>query len=175
MNPGLSGHWRILYSLVQWSGLTEWTRERWQWRVLSIPQSSSITGTSLSDCLVSYPRHSLWWGSYPSAEKRSVFSTAPTDWVRFFLALRSLLMPSTINDERPGRKIIKMLVEGACNGYHHGKRNRPPEFKPWMRLFAFHIALIHKGKVWIQLIFQRWVTSKEDLGTSGGLMVSKRD
>ena len=27
--------------------------------ILCIPQSSSITGTSLSDCLVSYPRHSL--------------------------------------------------------------------------------------------------------------------
>ena len=30
--------------------------------VLHIPQSSRITGTSPSDCLVSYPRHSLWKG-----------------------------------------------------------------------------------------------------------------
>ena len=30
--------------------------------VLCIPQSSSITGTSLSDCLVSYPRHLLGRG-----------------------------------------------------------------------------------------------------------------
>ena len=30
--------------------------------VLRIPQSSSITGTSPSDCLVSYPRHSLGEG-----------------------------------------------------------------------------------------------------------------
>ena len=28
-------------------------------RVLRIPQSSSITGASTSDCLVSYPGHSL--------------------------------------------------------------------------------------------------------------------
>ena len=28
--------------------------------VLHIPQSSNITGTSPSDCLVSYPGHSLW-------------------------------------------------------------------------------------------------------------------
>ena len=36
--------------------------------VLRIPQSSSITGASLSDCLVPYAR--------PSAEKQSVYSTA---------------------------------------------------------------------------------------------------
>ena len=33
---------------------------------LHIPQSYSITGTSPSDCLVSYSGHSLGWGSYPS-------------------------------------------------------------------------------------------------------------
>ena len=47
--------------------------------VLRIPQSSSIAGTSPSDCLVSYPGHSLG-GSYPSAEVQSVYSTAPADW-----------------------------------------------------------------------------------------------
>ena len=40
--------------------------------LLRIPQSSSITGTSPSDCLVSYPGR--------SAEKQSVYSTAPVDW-----------------------------------------------------------------------------------------------
>ena len=34
--------------------------------VLRIPQSSSITGTSSSDCLMSYPEHLLWgWGLIP--------------------------------------------------------------------------------------------------------------
>ena len=42
--------------------------------VLHIPQTSSITGTSPSDCLVSYPGHSLGgWGSYPSAKVQSMF------------------------------------------------------------------------------------------------------
>ena len=36
--------------------------------VLRIPQSSSITGTSPSDCLVSYPGYSLGWGFYSSVE-----------------------------------------------------------------------------------------------------------
>ena len=44
-------------------------------RVLRIPQSPSITGTSPSDRLVSYPEHS-WVGAYSSAEG----STAPADW-----------------------------------------------------------------------------------------------
>ena len=35
--------------------------------------------TSPSDCLVLYLGHSLW-GSYPSARKRSEYSTAPADW-----------------------------------------------------------------------------------------------
>ena len=35
--------------------------------VLNIPQSSSITGVSPSDCLLSYPGH-LLGESYPSAE-----------------------------------------------------------------------------------------------------------
>ena len=47
--------------------------------VLCIPQSASTAGTSPSDCLVSYPGHSLR-GSYPSAEVQSVYSTAPADW-----------------------------------------------------------------------------------------------
>ena len=44
-------------------------------RVLHIPQSSSITGISPSDCLMSYPGHS-GAGAYPSAEMQSVYSTA---------------------------------------------------------------------------------------------------
>ena len=53
--------------------------------VLRIPQSSSITGTSPLDFLVSYQEHSLVGGSYPSAEVQSVYSTAPTDWTIFLL------------------------------------------------------------------------------------------
>ena len=71
-----------------------------------IPQSSSITGATSSDCLMHYPGHSLggglislprcsWCilqpqltgsqdthlvGSYPSAEMQSVYSTVPADW-----------------------------------------------------------------------------------------------
>ena len=49
--------------------------------VLHISQTSSITGTLRSDCLVSYPGHSLA-ESYPSAEVQSVYSTARADWAR---------------------------------------------------------------------------------------------
>ena len=47
--------------------------------VLRIPQRSSITGTSPSDCLVSY-QGNLFCESYLSVEKQLVYSTAPDDW-----------------------------------------------------------------------------------------------
>ena len=52
--------------------------------VLCIPQISSITETSPSECLVSYPGHFLE-GSYPSTEKQSVYSTPPADCATIFL------------------------------------------------------------------------------------------
>ena len=38
-----------------------------------------------------------------------------------------------------------------CNGYCRRKWTQWHEFKPWMRLIAFHISLIPLGKVWTQL------------------------
>ena len=50
--------------------------------ILRIPQSSSITGTSPSDCLASYNQNTRWEaGSYPSTEMQSVYSAAATDLV----------------------------------------------------------------------------------------------
>ena len=59
----------------------EWTCKRLPWRELSIPQSSSITGASPSDCFVSYPSH-LWGKTYLSAEKQSMYSTATANGER---------------------------------------------------------------------------------------------
>ena len=55
-----------------------------------------------------------------------------------------------------------------CNGYRRRKWTRQYDFKSWMRLIAFHIALIPLGKVWIQLFsLQLWVNSRKDrLGSS---------
>ena len=50
--------------------------------VLCIPQCSSITGTSPSDCLVTYPRHSLR-ESYHSVVLQLVWSTALDDQLIF--------------------------------------------------------------------------------------------
>ena len=72
--------------------------------VLRIPQSSSIAGTSPSDCLVSYPEHSLGGGSYPSAEKQSVYSTAPADWATFGYSFMSYSTHATIPNESDGIK-----------------------------------------------------------------------
>ena len=48
-------------------------------RILRIPQSSSIAGTSPWDCLVLYTGYLLKVGSYPSAEVQSAYSTSPAD------------------------------------------------------------------------------------------------
>ena len=48
-------------------------------RVLCIPQSSSITGASPSDCLESYPGY-LLEESYPSVKMQSLYSTTLADW-----------------------------------------------------------------------------------------------
>ena len=50
-----------------------------------------------------------------------------------------------------------------CNGYRSRKWTRRHEFESWMRLIAFHIALIPLGKVWIQLFsLPLWVNSRVD-------------
>ena len=65
--------------------------------ILRIPQSSSITGTSPSDCLVSYTGHSLGGGLTPTAEVQSEYSTAPADWanIKLYLMVRVWEMWST--------------------------------------------------------------------------------
>ena len=53
-------------------------------RIIHIPKRSRITGTSPSDCLVSYLGHWLR-KSYPSAEIYSVYSPAPAGWAWKFI------------------------------------------------------------------------------------------
>ena len=55
------------------------------------------------------------------------------------------------------------ITGSKIGGYRCGKCTRCPEFKSWMRLFAFHIALKPLGNVRIQLLFlQLWVDSRTD-------------
>ena len=49
--------------------------------ILRIPQNSSITGASPSDCLLSYAGHSLG-ESYLSVEMHLVYSAASADWAK---------------------------------------------------------------------------------------------
>ena len=65
------------------SGL-EWTRERWQWKVLSIPQRSSITGASSSGFVSVISGHSFGCESDPSVGVQLVHSTAPANWSAIF-------------------------------------------------------------------------------------------
>ena len=80
--------------------------------VLRIPQSSSISGTSPLDCLVSYPGHSLEWGSCPSAEMQLVYSTAPANWAnvkRGTKTIKSLLESWTVQWPKPEEETMFLL------------------------------------------------------------------
>ena len=72
--------------------------------VLRILQSSSITGASPSDCLVSYPRHSLV-ESYPSAEMQSVYSAAAADRVKARYRKKSIF--NTFSNRSQIFKLVK--------------------------------------------------------------------
>ena len=61
--------------------------------ILRIPQSSSITGASPSDCLVSYPRYSLM-ESFLFAEMQPMYSTAPADRASEFREV-AMITPSS--------------------------------------------------------------------------------
>ena len=66
--------------------------------VLFIPQSSSITGTSPSDCYIQDTHWREW--SYPSAEKQTMYSTPIVDWA-------SKLRKNSGQNRRDKRKIVK--------------------------------------------------------------------
>ena len=55
----------------------------------ALPQGSSITGNSSSDCLVSY-QDIRWSGSYSSAEMQSMYSTAPADWATEYVVFQKI-------------------------------------------------------------------------------------
>ena len=55
--------------------------------VFCILQSSSISGTSQSDCLVTYLGYSLVGGTYSASEMQSVYSLAPANWAKGFVKL----------------------------------------------------------------------------------------
>ena len=68
----------VLFQTIQFSRSFVCTQFKYQtvlFGVLHIPQSSSITGTPPSNCLVLYPGQ-----SYPSAEVQLVYSAAPANW-----------------------------------------------------------------------------------------------
>ena len=78
--------------------------------VLHIPQSSGITRTSPSNCLVPYPGHLLGVGSYSSSELQSVYFSAPANWAIEFWYLKTTIRqgwPSAISTMAPATTPLK--------------------------------------------------------------------
>ena len=79
--------------------------------VICIPQRSSTTEASQSDCLMSYPEHSLG-ESYSSAEMQSVYSTAPADWASVkFDKLSKIQRSGKIKCKKVVFKVLKYIID----------------------------------------------------------------
>ena len=149
----------------------------------AFPQSSNITGTSPSDCLVSHSGHSLGVGVLPLCRGAIGVFYSPSRLDKDMNWMIWVLTYIYIERERGGMRekercdMIFFLNEFSdasyitqiwwrcpwCNGYRCRKWTRRHEFKSWTRLIAFHIVLITLGKVWIQLFsLQLWVNSRTD-------------
>ena len=77
--------------------------------VLHIPQNPNITGTSLLDCLVSYPGHFLWERSYFPAMMQLIYSTALAEWAY------------TQNSPRYLRKLLSLRLQLKLKWKTHKK------------------------------------------------------
>ena len=71
-----------------------------------------------------------------------------------------------------GTYSVIFIVIGNEQGYHCRKWTWWPEFKSWTRLFAFHIALISSGKVWIQLFSHQLCRNNRGTGLFNFHMVT---
>ena len=136
----------------------------------TFPKISSVTGTSPSDCLVSY--QDTRWEGFLFAEVQSVYSTAPADWARWlhclikcifiyiwagiyiYIYIYYLLLVqqekskySKMNSSTTTWNIKSLntkfrLRRSWYNGYRFRKWIGWPKFKFWKKLFAFHAAII---------------------------------
>ena len=86
--------------------------------VFRIPQSSSITGTSPSDCLMSYPVHSLGWDLTPQQRcsrcKNYLISVGNIAmWINRFLA--GSKTTSQLLKKQRQKKALKGFLRWSCD------------------------------------------------------------
>ena len=80
--------------------------------VLCIPRSSCITGTSLSDCLVSYPGHPLAGGITLQQRRSRCIRTSPSDWVNEWL-VKHIGLFSLGKQTNVGER--KLCIQTSCS------------------------------------------------------------
>ena len=118
--------------------------------VLCIPQSSNFTGTSPSACLVSYLGHSLLvvvGGSYPSAEKQLVYSTAPADWAMYIYNRKSIDPANNDNNDNNCKSMlcdrdetVNLIINECCKlvqkeyNMRHDWVGKVSHWESWNRL-----------------------------------------
>ena len=102
--------------------------------VLHIPQSSSITGTSSSGFLVSYPRCSLEWGLLPlQRSSRCILQSQLTEQLRSLVGFFSIGISGDSQFFLPTKKrkfITRPEVRSSLNNF-------PLQYRVYT-IFAFH-------------------------------------
>ena len=79
--------------------------------IFRIPQSSSITEASPSDCIVSY-QDTHCWGSYSGEEMQSVYFAAPTVWLKWRLkSVKSVHLSSSKCDQQWASQVHRVRIE----------------------------------------------------------------
>ena len=121
-------------------------------------------------CLVSYTGHSLG-GSYPSAEKQSVYSTAPTDWAKVTHELIARIISYQLDDKlwQFTQEELDSVLRKIKNRKAAGLDKIPP--KVWKTREFDDILLRYCNAVYNQNIIDRWtkgcilpLPNKGDLG-----------
>ena len=149
--------------------------------VLRIPQSSSITGASPSDCLISYPGYSLGGGVLPVFKEAVGIFYSSSSWLgqaggtivgcemqtassRFWT--REAKLTSSDNHRN---------ASGASTHWDTGKN-----LKRILKIFAFHVELILLGNGWREDLTattqecyeQYWTSPGGSTPQSSGCMVT---
>ena len=129
--------------------------------VLRIPQSSSITEASTSDCLESY-RRTVVGRAFPSALMQLEYSTAPGDWAKYTSSVFLFLFLIII---RFGNLAgISWDVSFLSLGFHILAVSwlfhvRFRQFVSWNILFSFSVFLVLLGLLLLAAIIRHYLLS----------------
>ena len=133
-----------------WEGVGDWTKTATYWPPQPLRTSPCVVLVLLGSSTGGLGPSLSGICSHPSIFSSTGLQTnwSPTHWLPVFTELYNCSIAHSIF----GMACLIVIKWRCpwCSRYRRRKWTRWYEFKSWMRLIAFHIALIPLGKVWIQ-------------------------